>query len=121
MAIKPITTPDQRRLNTLNLLLDEFREINQTISLATVQTFLLVAIHEGCSLTEILKLTGWHQSTVSRYLLDLGPFLRDKSPGYGLIEVNRDPMELRRNIYTLTAKGQALVRKIQSTIDSFER
>lgn len=121
MSFKPIITKDQRRLNTLNMLLNEFVEIKPTANIAQVQTFLMVAMHEGCSLTDIIKSTGWPQSTVSRHLLDLGPFLRDKSPGFGLIDRKTDPMELRKNIYTLTPKGAELVRKVQSYIDSFER
>ena len=121
MAFKPIITAGQRRLKTLNLLLQEFVEIKPSANVAQVQTFLIVAIHEGCSLTDIVKTTGWSQSTISRHLLDLGPFLRDKSPGFGLISNERDPMELRKNIYMLTDRGRALVRKVHSFIDTFER
>ena len=121
MPIKPIITSEQRKLHQLNTLLREFRDINSNISVHVVQTFLLVCVHEGCSLADILKITGWHQSTISRFLLDLGPKLRDGSPGYGLVQSERDPTELRKNIYTLTPKGRELKRKVLDLIDSIER
>lgn len=121
MALQPIITPDQRRLNVLNLILGEFRALKETASVAQVQTFLYVAINEGCSLTDIAKATGWSQSTLSRHLLDLGPVFRDKTPGYQLIQSERDITNLRTNVYTLTPKGHTLLRKVQQLIDTIER
>lgn len=94
--------------------------MRETASVAQVQTFLYVAINEGCSLTDIARETGWSQSTLSRHLLDLGPVFRDKTPGYQLIQIERDISNLRTNVYTLTAKGKLLMRKIQALIDTID-
>ena len=111
-GIKPIVTEDQRLIHKLTIILQEFQKVDETISLQLCITFLLVAQNEGCSLTDIWKQTGWVQSTVTRHLLDLGQFNRQKGPGYNLVQSERDPMELRKNIYTLTPKGKALYKKL---------
>ena len=109
---KPILSEDQRLLNKLKLAMNEFQHIEEAIPLQLCITFLMVAMHEGCSLTDIWKQTGWAQSTVSRHLLDLGEFNRHKQPGHNLVKSDRDPMELRKNIYTLTPKGKVIATKI---------
>lgn len=111
-GIKPIVTEDQRVINKLIIVLQEMQKIDEAISLQLCITFLLVAQNEGCSLTDIWKQTGWVQSTVTRHTLDLAQFNRHKQPGYNLIQSERDPMELRKNIYTLTGKGKALYKKL---------
>jgi DNA-binding MarR family transcriptional regulator len=110
--MKPILTEDQRLLNKLKLAMNEFQNIEEAIPLQLCITFLMVAMHEGCSLTDIWKHTGWVQSTVSRHLLDLGDYNRHKGPGHGLVRSERDPMELRKNVYTLTPRGKILAAKV---------
>jgi DNA-binding MarR family transcriptional regulator len=106
------TTPDGRLVNKLKLAMQEFQNIEEALPLQIAISFLMVAQNEGCSLTDIWKQTGWAQSTVSRHLLDLGEYNRHKEKGHGLVKSERDPMELRRNIYTLTPKGKVLAAKI---------
>ena len=110
--LKAVVTEEQRLLNKLKIVMQEMQKIDETISLQLCITFIMVAMHEGCSLTDIWKQTGWAQSTVSRHMLDLGQFNRHKGPGFNLIQSERDPMELRKNIYTLTPKGRALANKV---------
>lgn len=110
--MKPIVSEDQRALERVKLLLTAFKEIDETMPIQIAITFLEVAIHEGCSLTDIWKKTGWSQSTLSRHLLDLGERDRHKNPGLQLVESRRDPLELRKNIYTLTNRGRKLSQKL---------
>ena len=114
--MKAIVSEDQRSLERVKLLLSAFKEIDETMPLQIAITFLEVAIHEGCSLTDIWKMTGWSHSTLSRHLLDLGERNRHKEEGLQLIESRRDPLELRKNIYTLTPKGRKLVQKLISLL-----
>ena len=109
---RPILSEDQRLLNKLKLAMSEFQNLEESIPLQLCITFLIVGLNDGCSLTDVWKQTGWAQSTVSRHMLDLGPYNRHKQPGFGLVQSERDPMELRKNIYSLTPKGKVLMNKI---------
>lgn len=89
-----------------------FRNVNPTMSIQVVHTLMLIALHEGASLTEIATMSGFKMATVSRNILDLGKFNRKREPGLGLVHTEIDPMELRKKQITLTPKGQDLVRQI---------
>jgi DNA-binding MarR family transcriptional regulator len=114
--LKAIVNEDQRALDKVNLLLSGFKEVDETMPIQVAVTFLMVAMYAPCSLTDIWKSTGWSQSTLSRHLLDLGERDRHKRPGLKLVDVKRDPMELRKNIYTLTPKGEKLAHKLASIV-----
>ncbi len=88
----------------------QMRELSPTMPLAELQMFLLVAMNEGASLTELCDLADMKKSTGSRYLLDLSEKTRGGSPGYGLVARDVDPDELRRNMYALTPKGRSLLK-----------
>lgn len=113
---KPIVTEEQRALDRAAVILSAFSEVQATMPIQVAQTFLMVANNEGCSLTDIYKQTGWALSTISRHLLDLGERDRYKNPGLHLIESRRDPMELRKNVYTLTPRGKKLAQKLISLV-----
>lgn len=113
----PILTEDQRRLETVQKLLEEFQVVDETMPIQLARTFLFIATHEGCSLTDVMKRTGWAQSTLSRHLLDLGKRNRNKQPGLNLIKSEKDPMELRKNVYTLTPRGRTLVQRLIGVVE----
>lgn len=83
--------------------------IDPKIPAQVVQTFLIVALNEGATVTEIAQHVGSNLSTVSRHLLDLGDYDRRQQPGYKLVERTLDPKELRKVNYVLTPKGRLLV------------
>jgi DNA-binding MarR family transcriptional regulator len=114
--MKAIVSEEQRSLERVKVLLNAFSEIDPTMPIQIAITFLEVAVHEGCSLTDIWKKTGWSQSTLSRHLLDLGQRDRHKQQGLQLVESQRDPAELRKNIYTLSPKGRKLSQKLISLL-----
>ena len=74
--------------------------------------FLLVALNEGASLGELAEKAGMKTSSASRYLLDLSDKTRNGDKGYGLVRRESDPAELRRNMYSLTPKGRAMIRDL---------
>jgi DNA-binding MarR family transcriptional regulator len=89
-----------------------FRELSPTMPVGEVQMFLLVALNEGASLTELAEEGDMKKSTASRYLLDLSDKTRSGDAGYGLITREPDPEELRRNMYALTDKGRQIVANL---------
>jgi DNA-binding MarR family transcriptional regulator len=44
--------------------------------------------------------------------MDLGARNRKREPGFGLIEVRPDSVDLRRNEYYLTPKGKSLINQL---------
>jgi DNA-binding MarR family transcriptional regulator len=77
-----------------------------------VQMFLLVALNEGASMTDLAIEADMRKATASRYLLDLSDKNRLGQPGFGLVSREVDPQELRRNVYSLTPKGRSLVNDL---------
>lgn len=98
-----------RTLKKLDRVLMQFRtSIDPNVPAQLAQTFVAVALNERASLTQIAEVVGTALSTASRHLADLGNLNRKKESGYKLIHREQDPMELRKNIYTLTPKGRLL-------------
>jgi DNA-binding MarR family transcriptional regulator len=91
--------------------------IDPAVPAQLVQTFLVVAQHEGKSLREIQERLDASMSTVSRHLLDLGERNRKMEPGYGLVDRRPNPVNLRENTYKLTPKGSLLIRQLVQIIE----
>lgn len=120
LMIKPkaVVTKEQRDLQKVSAVFQAFRLIDQTMSMQLAYTFVIVAVHEGISVTEVADMAGFKLSTASRHLLDLGERNRKKEVGYGLVEATVDPNELRRKTFTLTPKGKQLLRAILTAISN---
>jgi hypothetical protein len=88
-----------------------FRKIRPTMPLQYVYTFLLVATHEGMTVTELSKLAEVAQTVMSRHLLDLGDRNRYMEDGMGLVTMKPDRMDMRRHQVILTPQGRALFTK----------
>ena len=114
------TSEDQVNLRRASIrrvcdAMTRFRELSPTMPVSEVQMFLMVALNEGASLTELCELLDMKKSTASRYLLNLSDKTRTGDSGYGLISRESDPNELRRNMYGLTAKGRRMVQRLVDT------
>jgi DNA-binding MarR family transcriptional regulator len=97
-------------IRALYRAITQMRELSATMPVAELQMFLLVALNEGASLSELCEEADMKKSTASRYLLDLSDKTRAGDPGYGLVTREVDPQELRKNMYSLTAKGRNLIK-----------
>lgn len=107
---------ERRALSRLRTALGAFQTIDSNMPIQIAVSFLTVALNEGKSLREYGELLDAAQSTMSRHLLDLGPRNRKKEPGFGLIEQRSSDDDMRRNVYTLTAKGRALVQTLNQLL-----
>jgi DNA-binding MarR family transcriptional regulator len=122
MPPQPALAPDEeRRLRSLVRIVDHFEDHSPQIPASMIEAFLLVALNEGCSLRQVVEMSGKPQSTMSRQLLDLGDRNRTGAPGLGLVEWRIAPEELRRKEYYLTPKGRALLKRILSELSSTEK
>jgi len=64
------------------------------------------------SLTELAKRAEIQLATASRYIGSLGKMNRHREEGLKLIESFEDPMERRKKIIRLTARGRKLINKM---------
>lgn len=104
---------DRRLLQCLHDILAEIKdEVNPAMPIQQAIAFVLVGLNEGASLKELVKIADVKQATMSRHLIDMGTRNRHLETGYNLVACRQDPMELRKNQYTLSPKGQALIAKI---------
>lgn len=87
----------------------QFRNLSSTMPVGEAYMFLLVALNEGASLTDLAVEADMKKSTASRYLLDLSDKQRTGAAGFGLVVRESDPNELRKNMYALTPKGRKIV------------
>ena len=95
----------------LNLLkiIEEMRKFDTQIEAQAIAVFLFVAVHggkEGVAMQTISEDLDISQSSVSRNAYKLGDVNRHKKIGVGLLETFEDPMERRRKLVRLTAKGK---------------
>ena len=112
-------TPEQRQtIKAMNIAVEPFRKIRETIPLQYVTAFWLVAAEEGLNVTEYAKRAGISQSLMTRHLSDLGAVNRYHEEGFGLVEAYEDLMDRRNRLMRLTTKGQGVVWKMCEHVQS---
>lgn len=79
------------------------------------QLFIEVARSGPCTFAHLQEALGITNGSVSRTVAALGEVNRRGGAGYRLLQVDRDPREPRRFLVSLTAKGRALLRSLEST------
>ncbi|MFB2563666.1 MarR family winged helix-turn-helix transcriptional regulator [Rhizobium sp. IMFF44] len=101
----------------MSAVMNEVRQLQDEKALMSVQTFevfLVIASREGLASSEIRKLTGIPQPSVSRALGDLGDkAVRRDAEGLKLIRTERDPNDGRNVVCFLTPKGKLLAARIE--------
>jgi DNA-binding MarR family transcriptional regulator len=105
---------DRKLLRSLCEALGEFRNLSVTMPVGEVYMFLMVALNEGSSLSELAEKADMKLSTASRYLLDLSDKQRAGKAGFALVSREQDPAELRKNMYSLTAKGRNVIKSLMA-------
>jgi DNA-binding MarR family transcriptional regulator len=93
---------------------------DQEIQAQKVVILLQVALHNEIAMTDLLKLSGVEQSSVSRNVTMLAEgFPLKGKPGLGLVESYEDPAFRRRKLVKLTKKGAELVHEIEKRAGKF--
>lgn len=107
-----VTAEEKAALKALLGALEPFRARKPTITLQQVMAFLLVALNEGRQVTEYARMAGIAQGVMTRNLLDLGEYTRNREPGLDLLEQKPDLMNRRAHLTFLTHKGSSVVGAI---------
>jgi DNA-binding MarR family transcriptional regulator len=94
--------------------IEEFRKLDQELPSQTVNTFLYIVVHEGCTMKDIADALGVAQSTMSRNVSALSKIHRLRKPGLDLVKATEDPYERRRKIVTLTPRGKQLKDRLMA-------
>lgn len=99
-------------VNVLINLMEEFAEIDPTISMPSILTFLYIARRGKVLQKDIELALGLSGAAASRnisYWTDMK--FRDK-PGKGFVERYEDPMNRRFKVIQLTPEGKAFYQKL---------
>lgn len=91
--------------------------VHEEIPTPLIHTFCIAAANEGKTVNELVELVKGNRTTVSRHLLDLSETLRNKQPGYGLLNRVRHPTDLRSVVFVLSPRGKKLVRSLRETME----
>lgn len=119
---KPTLSAEEKAYcRALMLALEPFRDIRPTMPLQYVYTFLQVATEEGKTSTEYAKNLDVSVTVMTRHILDIGPRNREQSAGFGLVNAERDPQDLRRHRVRITPIGKALVRRIMNALNTIPK
>ncbi|SRR5258708_32794354 len=111
---------DDEALANLAAALKPFQDLARdtlvVVSVALVQTFLMVAMKPDQTISELARAAGVPNGTMSRLLSDLSDIGRSGAPGLGLIEQRINVFDRRHTTNRISPKGAALVRQIAGAI-----
>jgi DNA-binding MarR family transcriptional regulator len=96
-------------------LIDSMRLSSRDVSLPGVVLFLHVCEHDGISIKELVYLSGYSESLVSRAidrLRGIGTERKLDDLGGALVTIARHPEDGRRRLVFLTEAGRALKARI---------
>lgn len=79
------------------------------------QVFIEIALNEPVTFAHLQDKFALTHGSVSRTVAALGQENRKGLPGYRLVSVTKDPKEPRRFLVSLSPKGRALMRTLEST------
>ena len=101
-------------LSVLVDILEEFRKLDDTIIVPSIQVFLLVCQQEGVSNSDIEETLEMHKARVSRSLQSICEVFkgRQSNKGLGLLEMRINPEDYRYRKLFLTEKGKSVRNRI---------
>ena len=79
-----------------------------------VQIFLVVGERGQVTFQELMEELNLTNSAISRSVMAMGEVHRKGKPGFDLLETRKDHREGRRFLVSLSPKGKALYRQLQS-------
>lgn len=112
-----LSSQEREALQRLFRALRHFRAMmGPTVPTQVVQAFLAVALEEDKPLHEYAAELGTNLSTASRHFMDLGDRNRWKGEGHMLIQRQRNPMNEREVLMSLSGQGKLMRRLLIETL-----
>jgi DNA-binding MarR family transcriptional regulator len=118
---RKMLTPDDKRACGLSQQLIQLfiSEDHRVLPIGYIDTFLLVTCDEGKSVNDYAAKAGVSKAVMSRHILDIGDYTREREPGFGWVTSRRSPNELGRYEVVLTAKGRSLATRVRGLLDQW--
>jgi DNA-binding MarR family transcriptional regulator len=107
---------EKRNLEHLIGLLDNFRKLDTEMPIQHVVSFLNIALNEekedGFSVQDLENLIHLSQSATSRNVQALSKWFKPNIPGHDLVESYENPMDRRKKVVRLNAKGRSMATNV---------
>ena len=113
-----LSRKEQRAARKALAAIQLFRELDGDMQMPMAASFLLVALNDGVSRTEVMKALGVAGSTATRTLMGLMESGRLGRPGHGLIDQRVNPDERRWRMHSLTPSGRRFLKRLAKIIES---
>ena len=114
------TRKEERAARKALAAIQLFRELDGDMQMPMAASFLLVALNDGVSRTEVMNTLEVAGSTATRNLMGLMESGRLGRPGHGLIDQKVNPDERRWRMHSLTPKGKKFLRRLAQILESDE-
>jgi DNA-binding MarR family transcriptional regulator len=118
--VAKLTAKEEKRARRLLKVIDEFRKLDPDMQMPMAASFLLVALNEGISRTDVMDRLGVAGSTATRNLMGLMEQGRLGRPGHGLVDQKVNPEERRWRMHYLTPKGRLVLRSMLALLDGVD-
>lgn len=107
-----LSEEDERIVRALFAVIQEFRELDSDMQMPMAATFLLVALNDDISRTEVMHTLDVAGSTATRNLMGLMEAGRLGRPGHALIDQRVNPNERRWRMHSMTPKGREVLSRL---------
>lgn len=101
-------------------IINEFRKLDPELQAQAMMLYLKIVQHsengDEISMKELQHWSGLANSTISRNVSLLGDVNRHGGPGLMLVKSYPDPLDRRRSLCKLTAKGKAVWQTISNLV-----
>ena len=112
-----LTQAEHQALQRLFRAVKHFRAMmGPAVPSQVIQAFLAVALDEGRPLHEYATALGSNLSTVSRHFMDLSDRNRTKGEGHMMVLRQRNPMNEREVLMSLSGQGKLMRRLVLETL-----
>jgi DNA-binding MarR family transcriptional regulator len=111
------TPEEQKGLTALLRCLSALADVNSNMPVGQALTIVLVALDPGKSVREYSQALGQPESTVGRWLLDLGEQSRGNLE-VKLLSRRANPENLKKVQYFLNPKGTALANRFLKALEA---
>lgn len=108
----PLSAEEERCAKKLLKVIEAFRSLDPDMQMPMAASFLLVALNDGVSRTEVMQALHVAGSTATRNLMGLMSKGRLGRQGHGLIDQRVNPDERRWRMHSLTPEGRLFLKRL---------